>query len=74
MRRWEEANRLLLERIELAKRWEEDDIARWRQATDREQADALRGLLRLASRVLRARGFAVNRGELEFPRLPSPRA
>ncbi|MGE5597094.1 MAG: hypothetical protein ACM3S1_13805 [Hyphomicrobiales bacterium] len=65
----EEQNRLLLERIELAKQWDDDDIRRWRNATDEERARAIEGLAELADEQRRAHGEPFRAGPLDFPPL-----
>ena len=66
----EEANRLLLERVEAWKRFErESDAARWRDATDAERSAEVRKLCRAADEILKYAGRRYVPDPLNFPRL-----
>jgi len=66
----EEANRLLLERVEAWKRFErESDASRWRDATDAERAKEVHELCRAADRMMAAAGVTFQPEKRKFPRL-----
>lgn len=68
------SNRLLLERIELAKRFDDVDARRWRNATDAERAATLESLLDYVDCMRRALpGGLPDEPRLMFPRLPALR-
>jgi hypothetical protein len=62
-----EAHRKLLAGVEAAKAWEQEDLERWRHATDTERARTVQSLLQLAALVERSRGWSSPREPLEFP-------